>query len=311
MPAFRVVSLLPGATEIVAALGAGELLVARSHECDYPAEIAGAPAVTAARLDSTRPGAEIERDVKSLLEQALSIYRIDAEKLRVLRPDLIVTQTLCEVCAVSPRDVEQALQDWIGDRPNLLALNAASLDDIFADIARLAAALDRPERGAALIAAMRGRMEAIAALVATARRPRVACIEWISPPMAAGNWTPELVRLAGGDAVLGEAGAHSNWLTLDDVAAADPDIILVFPCGFDLARIAAEMPALTAQATWRTLRAVRAGGVYLIDGNQYLNRPGPRLVESVEILAEIFHPDLFAFGHEGHGWRRYDTTADA
>jgi len=303
----RVVSLLASATEIVAALGARGLLVARSHECDFPPEIAGLPMVTGPKLDTSRPSAIIDRDVKALLEQALAIYRVDGERLREVKPDLILTQTQCEVCAVTPADVEAALAAWTGERPRIVALAPNALADVFTDIMRVAAAIGRPERGGALIDSMRARMDDIAGQAqALAARPRVAAIEWIDPLMAGGNWMPELITMAGGVSLFGVAGAHSPWMTLDELAAADPDVVLVLPCGFDIARTRAELPPLLKDPRWQSLRAVRGGRIFLCDGNQYFNRPGPRLAESLEILAEIFHPSAFAFGHEGSGWVRLD-----
>ena len=304
-PAPRVVSLLASATEIVAALGARGLLVARSHECDFPADVAALPMVTGPKLDTSRPSGAIDRDVKALLERALAIYRVDGERLREVKPDLILTQTQCEVCAVTPADVEAALAAWTGKRPRIVALSPNALADVFTDIMRVAAAIGRPERGAVVIDRMRARMDDIAGRAeALASRPRVAAIEWIDPLMAGGNWMPELIAMAGGLSLFGIAGAHSPWMTLDSLADADPDIVLVLPCGFDIARTRAELPPLAAQPRWRSLRAVRDGRIFLCDGNQYFNRPGPRLADSLEILAEIFHPSVFAFGHEGSGWIR-------
>ncbi|HEX9465763.1 MAG TPA: cobalamin-binding protein [Alphaproteobacteria bacterium] len=301
----RVVSLLASATEIVAALDALDLLVARSHECDFPLAVAALPVVTAPKLDTRQPSALIDRDVKALLERALAIYHVDGERLRELAPDLIVTQTQCEVCAVTPADIERALAAWTGRRPQIVALAPNALADVFADIARVAAAIGRPERGAALIDALRLRMDELASRASrVATRPRVAAIEWIEPLMAGGNWMPELIAMAGGINLFGAAGRHSPWMSLDDLTAADPDTILVLPCGFDIARTRAELPALSRNADWQGLRAVRDGRIFLCDGNQYFNRPGPRLADSLEILAEIFHPSVFRFGHEGRGWIR-------
>ncbi|HTP82110.1 MAG TPA: cobalamin-binding protein [Alphaproteobacteria bacterium] len=308
----RVASLLASATEIVAGLGATDLLVARSHECDFPPEIAPLPVVTAAQIDTDQPSGAIDREVKALLSRALSIYRVDGERLRTLAPDLILTQTQCEVCAVTPADVEAALAAWTGARPRLVSLAPNALSDIFADIERVAAALGRPQRGAALVDSMRARMDAIAtAAEALAARPRVACLEWIDPLMAAGNWVPELVAMAGGDNLFGAAGRHSPWMSLEELAAADPDVVLVLPCGFDIARTRRELPALTGRPEWRALRAVRERRIFLCDGNQYFNRPGPRVADSLEILAEIVHPARFDFGHRGSGWVRLSETAEA
>jgi iron complex transport system substrate-binding protein len=305
MPPLRVASLLASATEIVAALGARDLLVARSHECDFPHNVATLPVVTAPKLDTSRPSAAIDRDVKSLLERALSVYHVDPERLRDAAPHVIVTQTQCEVCAVSPRDVEEALVAWTGERPRIVSLTPNALADIYDDIERIADAIGRPQDGRTLTGSMRERIEQIAARAKEiTTRPSVACIEWIDPLMAAGNWMPELVELAGGRNLFGEAGRHSPWMTFEALIAADPDMILVLPCGFDIARSRAELPVLTDRPEWRRLRAVAQNRIYVCDGNQYFNRPGPRLVDSLEILAEILHPNHFRFGHEGTGWVR-------
>lgn len=305
----RVVSLIASATEIVAALGARDLLVARSHECDFPPDVAGLPGITAPKFDISRPSGDIDRQVKALLEQALSVYHVDAARLRELRPDIIVTQTQCEVCAVSQSDVEAALATWTGARPRIVSLAPNALADVFADIQQVAEALGMPARGRDLVSRMRARIDAIAAKAAMVPvRPRVAAIEWIEPLMAAGNWVPELVALAGGENLFGVAGQHSPWMEWHALAAADPDIIFVLPCGFDIERGTREMAALTARPDWCDLRAVRDGRVFVLDGNQYFNRPGPRLADSLEILAELLHPHLFPARHSGTGWIRLAQT---
>src|SRR5262245_58258545 len=219
----RIASLLASATEIVCALGARELLVARSHECDFPADVAALPAVTAPKLDTSRPSAAIDRDVKALLEQALSVYKVEAERLRALAPEIIVTQTQCEVCAVSENDVIAALADWTGTRPRIVSLVPNALADVVTDILRVAEAIGRPAAGAALVASMQARLSTVALRAATLPRRRVACIEWIEPLMAAGNWMPELVAMAGGDNLFGEAGKHSPWMTMEALTASDPE----------------------------------------------------------------------------------------
>lgn len=305
MNAPRVVSLLASATEIVCALGLRDALVARSHECDHPGDVASLPAVTETKIAHHRPSAAIDREVRTIVEQGLSVYRVDAERLRALRPDVIVTQTQCEVCAVSFKDLEEALSDWTGAQPRVVPLAPYALEDVWRDVERVAEALAVAEKGRALVAGYRARIDRIAARAGSfAARPRVACVEWIDPLMAAGNWVPELVALAGGENLFGAAGVHSPWLTWDTLRTSDPDIILVLPCGFDIPRIRAEMPALAGLPGWAEMRAVREGQVYLLDGNQYFNRSGPRLVESLEILAEILHPAGFDFGHRGRSWEQ-------
>ncbi len=309
MSAPRIVSLLPAATEIVAALGFADALVGRSHECDFPIEVEELPVCTAPRVDPRGDSNAIHRSVSALLAQALSVYRVDAERLRRLAPTHVVTQVQCEVCAVSLEDVEEALAGWVERRPALVALNPGSLEDVFGDVERLAAALGAAPRGVRLAAELRDRMARIAAVSsAVGEKPSVATVEWLSPLMTAGNWMPELVAMAGGHDVFGEAGRHSAWIEWDAVRAADPDVLVVIPCGFSLERVEGEIGALTTLPGWGELSAVQTGRVYLTDANQYFNRPGPRLAETLEILAEVLHPGHFRFGHEGTAWRRLGPT---
>jgi iron complex transport system substrate-binding protein len=301
----RIVSLLPACTEIVCGLGAADRLVGRSHECDYPPEVRELPVCTAPKIDSKTNSAEIDRQVKALLQDAVSIYRIDAQKLADLRPDIILTQAQCEVCAVSLPEVEQAVGKWVGSRPKILSLSPQRLADIWEDIRRVAEALDAVEHGKEYLRALKNRVADIIEITCVMKkRLTVACIEWLEPLMAAGNWVPELVDLAGGLNIAGEAGKHSPWLNWETLRELDPDIIVVMPCGFDIPRTRSEMPALTGHPDWGKLRAEKTGRVFLTDGNQYFNRPGPRIVESLEILAEIIHPDRFDFGHGGKGWEK-------
>ena len=303
----RIVSLIASSTEIVCALGFGPDLVGRSHECDFPEWVQRLPVCTSPKFPTDGTSYEVDQRVKAILAEGLSVYRVDAEALRALAPDVIVTQSQCEVCAVSLRDVEQAVCEWIESRPRIVSLMPNALDDVWRDIATVAAALGAADRGESLVTELRRRVAAIGERARGIReRPTVAVVEWIDPLMAAGNWMPELVELAGGVSLFGTAGEHSPWMSLGDLAARDPDWILVIPCGFDLARTRSEMASLASRPEWRRLRAVRSGHVALGDGNQFFNRPGPRLVESLEILAEILHPDDFSFGHFGAGWQLAD-----
>jgi iron complex transport system substrate-binding protein len=302
----RVISLLPSATEMVCALGAADQLAGRSHECDFPPEICALPVCTAAKLNTTLDGAEINRQVNGLLETASPIYQLDAEKLRQLQPDLILTQGQCEVCAVSLAEVEKAVSDWREHRPQVIALSPNRLADVWQDIRTVADALDLTEHGREVLRALKNRVvNIIEKTCVLQQRPSVLCVEWIEPLMAAGNWVPELVELAGGANLLGESGAHSAWTNWETIRRYDPEIIVAMPCGFDLARTRAEMASLTQQPGWAKLRAVKNRRVYVTDGNQFFNRPGPRLVESLEILTEIIYPSRFNFGHQGKAWEKF------
>ncbi len=262
------------------------------------------PAVSRPRLDPAAPSAAIDATVRGLVEHALSVYEVDADLLARLAPGLIVTQVQCEVCAVSLADVEAAVREALPGKPRVLALEPNALADVWRDVRRVADALGVPERGVQVVSRLQRRMKAIAERAAALPRARVACVEWIEPLMIAGHWTPELVAMAGAEDVLGRPGAHAGALPLAALAAADPDVLFVAPCGFDLARTRAELGALEARAEWRALRAVREGRVFLGDGNAYFSRPGPRVAETLEILAEALHPRAFRFGHEGAGWER-------
>jgi iron complex transport system substrate-binding protein len=299
----RIVSLIASATEIVCALGMKDSLVGRSHECDFPPQIKSLPQCTSPKFNIEGASYEIDQRVKAVLQEALSVYRVDAGMLEGLRPTHIITQSQCEVCAVSLKDVERAVCEFTTSRPQVISLEPNALADIWRDIQRVADALGIRAQGEALNGNLQNRMEAI---VQGARRidyrPRVALIEWIEPLMAAGNWMPELVEMAGGINLFGEAGKHSPWMTWEELAASDPDIIIATPCGFDIARTLEEMPLLSAKKEWAKLKAVKEKQVFVADGNQYFNRPGPRVADSLEILAELFHPPVFQFGHKNTGW---------
>jgi len=301
----QIVTLLASATEIVCALGYEDALVARSHECDYPASVAKLPAATSSKIDTSQASGDVDNQVKSIVEQGLSVYKVDGDLLRELQPGVIVTQTQCEVCAASPKDIEDAVASWTGTAPNIVSLEPNALADVWTDIQNVAVALGAPERGRALTGDLQARMASIEAQASEAgSRPSIACIEWIEPLMAAGNWIPELVTMAGGEDVFGAAGKQSPWVSWEALCAMDPDVILILPCGYDIAKSRSEMAPLTSRPDWPDLAAVQGNRVFIADGNQYFNRPGPRLAESLEILAELLHFDLFDFGHEGLGWER-------
>ena len=306
----RVISLIASATEIVCALGLEHVLVGRSHECDYPPSVAALPVCTEPRFEVSGSSREIDESVRSLLRQsqvddALSVYRVHSDVLRELQPSHIVTQAQCEVCAVSLKDVERAVAQIAGCEAKIISLHPNSLSDIWEDIGRVAVGLEVAREGRRLVESLRQRMRKIREkTLSLDARPTVACIEWADPLMAAGNWTPELIEMAGGRNLFGIAGRHSPGMTFEHLIGQDPDVIVMAPCGFSLERTRQDLPLLTAQPGWEGLKAVREGRVYLADGNQYFNRPGPRVAETLEILAEILHPQVFGFGHEGMGWER-------
>lgn len=298
-PPLRVVSLIASATEIVHALGAGDLQVARSHECDWPTTAMRLPALTRPKFKVGGSSQHIDREVKTIVEQGLAVYEVDAEHLRELRPDIILTQDQCDVCAVSLADVERAVRGWSRCQANIVSLRPHRLADIYQDNARIAEHLGRGAAGQALNERMQARLLEIAEAIAGEPRPRLAFIEWIDPLMSCGHWMPELIEIAGGVNLFGQTGGQSPWILLSDVVATDPDIILVAPCGYDLDKTRHEMAVLDTNPAWMALRAVREGRQFVADGNSYFNRPGPRLIESAEILAEILHPDVFECGHLG------------
>jgi iron complex transport system substrate-binding protein len=300
----RVVSLVSSATEIACALGFEKTLVGRSHECDFPSSIASLPKLTTPRLDPEAGSAEIDRQVRAGAEARQSLYEVDGEALRALRPDVILTQAQCEVCAVSFKDVEAALAGPAPIKAAVVPLGGADLPGVWADIRRVAKALEDEASGRALLSRLEARLAELERRARRLPRPRVLCLEWLEPLMASGNWVPELVRAAGGEPVFGKAGAHSPTIGWDEVRRADPDCIVALPCGFDVERTLREREAVTGREGWGRLRAVRTGRVFAADGNAYFNRPGPRLVDSAELLAEMLHPAEFPPAREGRSWKR-------
>ena len=306
----RIVSLIASATEMIHALGLGEFQVGRSHECDFPEQVRSLPVCTAPNFDISGDSRQIDRRVKETLADAVSVYRVFEDVLERLQPTHIVTQTQCKVCAVSLDDVERALSDRFTTRPQVVALEPTSLAGVYDDVLRLARSCGVEERGIRLIGSMQARMHAIGARArTTGRHPRVAAIEWQEPLMAAGNWVPELIESLGAQNLFGRAGEHSPWMDWEMLAASDADAIVCMPCGYNLEQTRAEMHWLTQRPEWGKLRAVDRNQVYLADGNKYFNRPGPRLVESLQILAEILYPEAFDPALEGSGWELYTSHA--
>jgi iron complex transport system substrate-binding protein len=281
----RIVSLLPSATEIVCALGLEDNLVAVTHECDYPQSVQAKPAVTSSRLGPGGSSAEIDRHIRELVHQGSSIYSLDADRLAALQPDLILTQELCEVCAVSYPIVEQAARRN-PSAVQLVSLEPESLADVFEHIrlvGRLAARADAAEQ---VVAGLEGRLAAVAERVADQPIRRVVTLEWLSPPFNCGHWTPQLVEVAGGRDLLGTARKAARAIEWAEVVRARPEVLVISACGVSLERSMAETQA--ADAEWSSLDAE----VWVVDGNAFFSRPGPRLVESVEIMAGLLHPDV-------------------
>jgi iron complex transport system substrate-binding protein len=294
----RIVSLISSATEMVHALGLGDFQVGRSHECDYPTRVLDLPVCTTPVFDIHGDAREIDRRVKETLATAESVYRVFDDVLERLQPTHIVTQTQCKVCAVSLGDVERALSARFSTRPAVVAMEPNSLQEIYNDIFRLARACGVDGRGKRLVDEIQRNMAQIAAVAkATGRSPRVINVEWQEPLMAAGNWIPELTEMLGAKNLFGTAGAHSPWMSWEEMAASDPDVVICMPCGYDLKRTREEMH----WHDWSKLRAQ----VFLADGNQYLNRPGPRVAASLRILAEILFPESFEPTMERFGWERF------
>lgn len=291
----RVASLLPAATEIICALDARAQLVGVSHECDWPSEVIGLPVLTRSKVPTWGSSADIDRAVRAVLTDALSVYEVDEAALAALRPDVVVTQDLCDVCAVSLDDVRDALRRIASEKVELVSLSPTRLDDLFADVRSVARALGVVPRGEALVTDLGRRMQAVRARsAALGARPRVLTIEWIDPVMVGGTWMPELVELAGGEPLVTAPGDHAPTLDRAALAALAPDVVLVKPCGFDLARSKRELDTLAAQLAGLSWPALERNAVWLADGNAFFNRPGPRLVESLEILAACVHPAAFA-----------------
>ena len=293
----RIASLLASATEILYGIGLGDRVVAVSHECDYPADVAAKPRVTTTLVAADAPSGEIDRQVREMSAAGSALYGIDVERLAELAPDLIVTQAQCDVCAVRYADVLEA----VGSVPTLegtqvVAINPTNLREIFEDIRRVGQATGYEAEAARFVAQLEARVGVVrqkSATMSAADRPRVACIEWIDPPMLAANWMPELVELAGGAYPLSQTGEHSTYADWQSMVRYDPEVVVVMPCGFDLQRTSSEASTLERLADWQTMSAVKNGRVILVDGNAYFNRSGPRIVDSLEILAHLLHPDQF------------------
>ena len=300
----RIVSMIPSGTEILAALGLDNAIVGRSHECDYPPEIQDRPVCTQARLNTNDASGDIHDKVNNLLQSALSIYQIKTDTLEQLQPTHIVTQDQCDVCAVSLKEVEEAVASLTRSAPQIISLKPNVLQDVWADIERVGKTfgVDSVRVLENLEARVKIVEQKTQGLSQTEHLPTVACIEWTDPLMTAANWIPELVTLAGGQPLFSTTGKASASLKWETLIATNPDVVIFMPCGFDLNRTRQEAQLLTKSPEWEQLHATQSGRVYITDGNSYFNRPGPRLVDSLEVLAEILHPEIFQYGYKDKAW---------
>jgi iron complex transport system substrate-binding protein len=301
----RIVSLLPAGTEIVVSLGRQNELVGRSHECDWPPEVKSLPVLTSATGDPLASSSAIDQHVKNA--QGTPLFTVDESLLTSLAPDLIVTQAACDVCAVDAKQVS-AIADTIrladGTSPDVLTLSPESLGDLFSDIVRVGKTLGATEQANHLVDVLKKRCENVVTQChalsdhhskQNIARPHIALIEWLDPPMSAGNWVPEMIQMVGATDALGADGGKSHWIDWADVAAADPDVVILIPCGFELQRVLTEAKTPAVWPHLKDLRATREGNLFAVDGHHLFNRPGPRLIDSLEVLAEIVHPELFQF----------------
>jgi iron complex transport system substrate-binding protein len=289
----RICSLLPSATEMVYALGLGDCVVGVTHECDFPPEAARKPSLVRPRVDPKAAPAEIDRLVSEIIARGESIYSVDADLLRSLDPDLILTQNLCHVCAASPDDLAAALKR-LPKQPHVLSLTAHSLAEVWNDIRRVGEAAGCLKEARALADSLARRVAAIeAAVQRESSRPRVLCLEWLDPYYVGGHWVPEMVAKAGGHDVLGREGQPSYRVTSEEIVASQPDVIVVMPCGYNLERTSKELNGMEIPDDWRDLPTIRDRRIFAVEANSYFSRPGPRLAEGVSILAHIFHPQPF------------------
>lgn len=306
----KIVSLIPSGTEILAALGLTDVIVGRSHECDFPSDIKNLPACTQARLNSNAASGEIHNKVNDLLQSALSIYQIKTDILQELQPTHIITQDQCDVCAVSFGEVENALKCLTLSSPQVISLQPDVLQDVWNDITRVAKIFDVDSTK--VLENLQNRVKTIedkTQQLSSSNIPTIGCIEWTEPLMSASNWIPQLVTYAGGKPLFSSTGKPSEILKWQDFVNSNPDIIIFMPCGFDINRTRIETNVLTKNPEWKQLQAVQNGQVYITDGNSYFNRPGPRLVDSLEILAEIIHPEIFQYGYKSQGWEQLSVNS--
>ncbi len=305
----RIATLLPSATEIACALGLAADIVGVTHECDFPPAVRGRPLIVRGKIDSLHlSSSEINAQVEASLGRGESLYEIDVQALRLLRPDLLITQDLCDVCALPGTDVDAAIQG-LPSPPRILRLHPHTISDIFDDILLVGAATEREAEAERLVARLRERIARVESVVRGRTRPRVCCLEWLDPPFCGGHWMPEVVELAGGHEVIGRVARPSFQVAWSQIAASHPDVLVLILCGFDVARTQREAHALASRAEWRDLPAVRAGRVYATDASSYFSRSGPRIVDGLEILARLLHPNAASWPTPAGSWAPLDSVA--
>ncbi|HIN07775.1 MAG TPA: cobalamin-binding protein [Pelagibacteraceae bacterium] len=305
----KIVTLIPSATEIVAFLGQKNSIVGRSHECDYPKDLNNVAKLTSPKINVDGTSSEINKQINTILENSLSVYKVDIQKLKELDPDFIITQAHCEVCAVSFSEVKNIVNKYFNRKTKIISLEPNTLNDVFDDIKRVAKGLNiENESNNKLIENLKIRLKKIKNLSAIQKqKPSVACIEWIDPLMIAANWIPEMVEIAGGANILGKSGVNSHWIKFEEIIDQNPEIIIFIPCGFNIEKTKKELDNyIKKNNNMRSLKAYQNHKLFVADGNQFFNRPGPRLIESLEIFAEIIHPNIFDFNHKGVGWINYN-----
>ena len=305
----KIVTLIPSATEIVAFLGQKNSIVGHSHECDYPKDLNNVAKLTSPKINVEGTSSEINKQINTILENSLSVYKVDIQKLKELDPDFIITQAHCEVCAVSFSEVKNIVNKYFNRKTKIISLEPNTLNDVFDDIKRVAKGLNiENESNNKLIENLKIRLKKIKNLSAIQKqKPSVACIEWIDPLMIAANWIPEMVEIAGGANILGKSGVNSHWIKFEEIIDQNPEIIIFIPCGFNIEKTKKELDNyIKKNNSLRSLKAYKNHKLFVADGNQFFNRPGPRLIESLEIFAEIIHPNIFDFNHKGVGWINYN-----
>lgn len=298
----RIVSLLPSITEIVVALGKKDKLVGRSHECNYPTDITSLPACTEPKFNPDGTSYQIDQRVKAVLQEGLAVYRVDADLLQQLKPDVILTQDHCDVCATSFTEVKEVVQTSLNNDVEVISVSPTDLSSFVASVHTVAQAIDAEEEARILTAEMKDQLQEIQQKTLPLYAPGVLCIEWLDPLMVAGNWIPQLVQLAGGNPLIAEAGKHSPWLDWQQVQQLDPEIITITPCGYGISQTLSELSSLTERSGWGNLKVVQNHQIFIMDGDHYFNRPGPRLVDSTRILSEIIHPGRFRKKAPHPGW---------